>query len=117
MNKSCGNYGSSWCCDFECGDCPVNTVSGTANEPENLIEQVVKIISHSGSHQNEYTKAHAINLAYTVKWGSLIDNLFTALEHADFSNGNVVQFVDEGSGTASRYIEECKAEYKKLKEC
>ena len=23
MDKNCNNYGSSWCADFECGECPV----------------------------------------------------------------------------------------------
>ncbi len=23
MDKRCSNYGSSWCADFECKDCPI----------------------------------------------------------------------------------------------
>jgi len=68
-----------------------------------------------------------VQCGYTVEWKDpeievtneklfkLIDELFEVIGHGNFSNGNIVQFVDEGQGTASVYIKKLRKEYEELK--
>ncbi len=45
----------------------------------------------------------------------LVDKLFDALAHADFSNGIEAEGLDEGRVMAHRYITELKQQYEELK--
>jgi hypothetical protein len=37
MDKRCTYYGSSWCADFECEDCPIRDTEEVPNKDEKLV--------------------------------------------------------------------------------
>ncbi len=45
MNKNCANYGSSWCSNFDCNECPVKDLADKSTMITGLGTQVNKSIT------------------------------------------------------------------------